>query len=155
MQCMVKKHGGPIQNFWITNIKRIFEGTGWPTINSNSLNYLLQFSKLQFLDSTAVLLFLVNYHALLVQCLEDHLLIVDIAILLSFNFELNYCTFISLYKYQGGQNVRIVRIVRIFFQIVRIVRIFILEIHRFFFIFTHFSKFFMKIIKKKFSSKWS
>ena len=135
MQCMVKKHGGPIQNFWITNIKRIFEGTGWPTINSNSLNYLLQFSKLQFLDSTAVLLFLVNYHALLVQCLEDHLLIVDIAILLSFNFELNYCTFISLYKYQGGQNVRIVRI-------------FILEI-QFFFLFSLISASFSWKFQKK------
>ena len=42
-------------------------------------------------------------------------------------------------------NPKIVRIVRIFFQIVRI---FILEIHRFFLIFTHFSKFFMKISKK-------
>jgi len=62
---------------------------------------------------------------------------------------------------QGGQNVRIdffnpkiLRIVRICFQIVRIVRIFILENTPFFKIFTHFSKFFIKI-KKKFSSKWS
>ena len=45
-------------------------------------------------------------------------------------------------------NPKIVRIVRICFQIVRIVRIFILENTPFFLIFTHFSKFFMKIQKK-------